>query len=537
MKTTMAKTIAYKRLRAPREDGESLCDPPLAEEAAFLDQNLALRQQADLDLGGRRLSELQAEGRRFLLDRARAYTAEYRDVAADDLGVAAPLILVGHQPDLVHPGVWFKNFVLSSLAERTAAHAVNLLIDNDAVRTSSIRVPTGALQDPVTAFVDLDDMAAPVPFEERDVRNPATFESFGQRVTELVKPLIPQPLIHEFWPRAVAASRRHGNLGRALAEARHILEGQWGLTSLELPLSQVCDSWPFRWFAACLFHDAERLREVHNRALAEYRHVNRVRSHTHPVPDLARHDDWVEVPFWLWTRDAPQRRPVFVRREATGVVLTDRRGLLIPLTWAADEDIARCVEQLGAWHAQGVRLRPRAVVTTMFARLVLSDIFIHGIGGAKYDQLTDAIVRRFFAVEPPGYLVATATLKLPLPRHSVEEVDIARIELMLRELRYHPELHVDGDADALHLVAEKRHWVAQQVPSEKKLVRHAAIERVNHALRALLHGRQTQLIAERNELRLLRRKQAILDSREYPFCLYPAETLRTRLLELSRQEP
>ncbi len=89
-----------------------------------------------------------------------------------------------------------------------------------------------------------------------------------------------------------------------MAEARHILEGRWGLTSLELPLSQVCDAWPFRWFAACLFQDADRLREVHNRALAEYRQVNRVRSHTHPVPDLARHDDWTEVPFWLWTRDA-----------------------------------------------------------------------------------------------------------------------------------------------------------------------------------------------------------------------------------------
>ena len=113
----------------------------------------------------------------------------------------------------------------------------------------------------------------------------------------------------------------------------------------------------------------------------------------------------------------------------------------------------------------------------MFARLVLSDIFIHGIGGAKYDQLTDAIVRRFFGVEPPGYLVATATLKLPLPRQSVEEVDIARIDQMLRELRYHPELYVDGDADALQLVAEKRHWVAQQVPREQK--RRARMRRSN----------------------------------------------------------
>ena len=61
----------------------------------------------------------------------------------------------------MHPGVWFKNFVLSSLAQRTASHAVNLLIDNDAVRTTSIRVPTGSLEDPVTTFVALDDSVGP----------------------------------------------------------------------------------------------------------------------------------------------------------------------------------------------------------------------------------------------------------------------------------------------------------------------------------------------------------------------------------------
>jgi hypothetical protein len=534
---TMAPSIAYKRLRAPREDGESLCDPPLTAESAFLDQNLALRQQADLDLGGCRLSDLQSEARRSLLEHARAYTAEYRDVAKDDLGVAAPMILVGHQPELVHPGVWFKNFVLSSLAQRTASHAVNLLIDNDAVRSTSIRTPAGSVRDPVTAFVPLDDSSAPIPFEERRILNTSVFESFGKRTADLVQPLIPRPLLHEFWPWAIEAGRKHGHLGRALAEARHILEGRWGLTSLELPLSQVCDAWPFRWFAACLFQDADRLREVHNRALAEYRQVNRVRSHTHPVPDLARHDDWTEVPFWLWTREAPQRRPVFVRREGSHVVLTDRHALRMPLAWSADEDMARCVAQLDEWHARGVRLRPRAVVTTMFARLVLSDIFIHGIGGAKYDQLTDAIVRRFFGVEPPEYLVATATFKLPLPRHGVEEADIARIDRLLRELRYHPELYADGRAEARQLIAEKRQWVAQQVPREQRPERHAAIERANHALHALLHDRRAQLLGERNELRSLRRQQAILDSREYPFCLFPAESLRTRLLELSRQEP
>ena len=178
----------------------------------------------------------------------------------------------------------------------------------------------------------------------------------------------------------------------------------------------------------------------------------------------------------------------------------------------------------------------RALITTMFARLVLSDLFIHGIGGAKYDELTDAIVRQFLGIEPPGYLVATATLKLPGPRLSVEEIDIARIDLMLRELEFHPEVWVDHE-DAAAVVAEKQKWVSLQVPRPERRVRHAAIEQANRALRTLVNSRREELLAERSRLRSERQKQMVLDSREYAFCLFPEEPLRTRLLDLSRQEP
>jgi hypothetical protein len=207
------------------------------------------------------------------------------------------------------------------------------------------------------------------------------------------------------------------------------------------------------------------------------------------------------------------------------------------LVVATQEDVAHSIERMGTWHAQGVQLRPRALVTTMFARLVMSDIFIHGIGGAKYDQLTDAIVRRFFGIEPLEYLVATATLKLPVPRRSIEQADVARIDQLLRELRFHPELYVDGDRAAQPLVAEKRRWITQAVQPHERRARHEAMERINRALSALLQDRRAQLLSERNELHALWRKQTILNSREYAFCLFPAESLRTRLLELSRQEP
>ena len=38
-------------------------------------------------------------------------------------------------------------------------------------------------------------------------------------------------------------------------------------------------------------------------------------------------------------------------------------------------------------------LRPRALTLTLFARLCVADFFIHGIGGGKYDEVTDRIIR------------------------------------------------------------------------------------------------------------------------------------------------
>ena len=35
---------------------------------------------------------------------------------------------------------------------------------------------------------------------------------------------------------------------------------------------------------------------------------------------------------------------------------------------------------------------------TLWARLLLCDLFIHGIGGAQYDRVTDLIVENYFGV-------------------------------------------------------------------------------------------------------------------------------------------
>ena len=58
---------------------------------------------------------------------------------------------------------------------------------------------------------------------------------------------------------------------------------------------------------------------------------------------------------------------------------------------------------------RGLKVRSRALTNTLYARLFLCDLFIHGIGGGKYDEVTDDMIRRYYGIEPPEYLVLSAT--------------------------------------------------------------------------------------------------------------------------------
>ena len=53
-----------------------------------------------------------------------------------------PLIVTGHQPELFHPGVWIKNFAAASIAAASGGVGLNLIVDNDVPKSSSIAVPT-----------------------------------------------------------------------------------------------------------------------------------------------------------------------------------------------------------------------------------------------------------------------------------------------------------------------------------------------------------------------------------------------------------
>jgi len=525
--------IQYRRYRAPRNPGEVFSDPPLADVPQLARSNAAKLCSSSLQLGGQPVSNWMPRARSELFDLACRYTRTYRDVTGHDAFDAnrSLVLLTGHQPRLFHPGVWYKNFALDRLAKSQRAVAIHLIVDNDATGSSAIRVPTGTATSPALVTVPYDASSEATPFEERSILDPMQFASFADRVEASLQGLIPDPLIRDWWPTAVDVAKRVEKLGLAISQARHILEGRWGLETLELPLSSLCGTHTFGLFLGNILDELPRFVETYNRSLSEYRQVHHIRSRSHPVPALQGDDSWWEAPCWIWTARDPRRKRLFVRRMSDGLELADRDSLQCRLPRVQSDAGASWLVGLADLAAQGIKVRPRALLTTMYVRLVLCDLFVHGIGGGKYDQLTDAIIERFFLMEPPQFLVLSATLQLPIARTPFQLDDLRCLDQRLRDLRFNPDRYVARSAETQVIIDSKQNWLASAPLADSWRPRHRGIEAANAALWPHVEASREKLLAEREELLVRMRNDKVLGSREFAFCLFPAPTLHALLLD------
>ncbi len=347
-------------------------------------------------------------------------------------------------------------------------------------------------------------------------------------MAEQLRYLVPEPLVVHYWPKVLRRFQEGEPLGRCLAQARHQMELEWGLQTLEVPQSEVCQTEAFAWFMAHLLEQLGRFRAVYNEMLGQYRRLHRMRSPAHPMPDLASDGPWLEAPFWVWTADAPARRRLFARAQGQEVLLSDGRGFQASLPLGPDREAHAAVERLLALGRDGVRIRSRALTTTLWARLVLGDLFVHGIGGAKYDQVTDAVIAEFFGLQPPGYMVVSATLHLPIgPRPDARQQALAARQ-RLRELTYHPERCLDGSAalsDAERfgeLLRAKEAWIRAPVTRANARERWRAIRQINGELQAWVEPERRRVERLREQWERAVQAEAIFGHREYAFCLFPA---------------
>ena len=473
------------------------------------------------------LEKLRHEGKRRIVEHALEFTSKYRNVENSNLD-PNQVVMAGHQPGLFHPGVWYKNFVLGEIGNRSSSYAINLIVDNDVCNA-----PTGIFPESIDGSqhfkfgrLSYDANTEVSPFENRKIQNLETFTRFGELGCRKILEFSNSPLLRRLWPQVLSAADDQ-NLGNAIARGRHKLEEEFGLNTLELPISRVASSLPFTTFAREILSRIDDFRTIYNETAYQYRLLNRIRSRARPVPDLKQVGNWFETPFWIWTQSSPNRRSLFAKIENQQLVLTDRENIVCNISVSCSN------EEFHQQLTNDICVRPKALMTTLYARLVASDLFIHGIGGSKYDQLTDEICRKFFDLELPDYLTISGTFLIQHSVAAISSADIGDLKNQLRQLEFHPEQFLESSNGATtEFVEEKLRWIKQDLPLGQRLLRHRGIAACNEQLHSFVSNKRKMLESKLAQMQQNFGTAKVLNSREFSFCFYN-EDLPGLLTELA----
>lgn len=390
--------LRYPDWKAPAEDGQILVWPhPPEFVQQTLDNHLRL-SEAEARVCDRPLRDWRQSMRRWLGH-------------AND---AQPLIATGHQTELYHPGVWVKNVLINVVAEKVGGGAAyHVSVDTDEPKHLQVRWLGGSA--PVTDDPNLNTAAWSGLL---DAPSPAHVQQVESEFEDAAKSWDFQPVMPEFLRSLRRLALEQPRLPDAITSALHELEWSLGLRHHALLASPIWTSEPFAAFAMHIVRRPAEFAQAYNAALAEYRAENKIKTPARPMPDLVVGEDECEVPFWLDDLQSGTRQRARVRRVNDRWVLPLRDGIEYSLDGGGDGDhvagpdsLARILRELN------LRLSPRAITLTMFLRLFVADQFVHGIGGGRYDQVTDRIIRSFFDMCPPAFSVTTATLYFPTSVH------------------------------------------------------------------------------------------------------------------------
>jgi hypothetical protein len=276
------------------------------------------------------------------------------------LGVpaSARIVMTGHQPELWHPGILAKDLAAVHLRDELGGEtiAAHVVVDHDMTLPLTVAYPErvkGRWKRGVWTISragELNELVAPTPDAPEFVRAGLV------RIAAAINASRGESLAMRVANAAPAAVG--GSKGERIASIRRFAASAIARTALwRTVLARMASEWE-----VCV--------RAYNEAAAK-----------HPGADVrALRAD--ELPIWRLTSGGG-REPVRAR-ELSG----------------------------GAGEAE--RIVPRGLLMTGLLRLAACEVFIHGLGGEKYDVITEEWLRAWLGVELAPTVVATATRYLPL---------------------------------------------------------------------------------------------------------------------------
>ncbi|HVH31322.1 MAG TPA: hypothetical protein VNA31_06615 [bacterium] len=494
----------------PLRSGDAFCFPPIGQWEALARENAAALDRVPAPLAGLPLAEVRREARAGVLTAAAAY-ARVLGLPPTLERAGSPLIVTGHQPTFFHPGIWLKHLAVDRVARDAGGIGLSVSVDTDTPQEIGADVPHREGRELHLVHETLLRAGPDIPYEAIDAPSAADWQAFVNRLHAHLD-TVPLPEATEAlrsFAEAAGTPTREMNFVGFLTAARRRYEGNrpYG----EVAVSRLNGGQAFRRFAWHLLCDGAHFAAVYNKHLGSYRARYKVRTSAQPFPDLASDADRQELPFWILSNRV--RQPVFVQRRGGTVRLFAGPTHVLDVDARGGPDVLR-----------DIALHGRAFTLTAFSRLCVADLFVHGVGGGRYDRVTDAVIRDYFGIEPPAYAVATATLHLPLQAFD-PAAERQTLQRRLLEIQHNPDRLLTHPTPAQQaLVDEKQALiVALEGGALSRRDRRGATQRIREINESLARALTAELddVKERQS-EFDRGGEATIAAtyREYPFCLF-----------------
>ena len=379
--------------------------PPYGEWSEILSANLSMLEGVNQLARQEIRSEVFVKAQRYtaeLVIRALKSGIQIAPIPNDDRPDSA-VIMTGHQPIIYHSGLLIKEQLLVQAADNLSAIPVNVIIDTDAgdagkvtwpvIRNGELAIQQGSLvRGEGALFIEQQVAAKPQLIELfsriRDDLREAKLDKAARSVEQVEKLYL-----------ALA--------GEPISVANSIVRRSiTGHLPLEIPLS-VISALPAvqRWLLA-IVKDGARCAATYNQTLDAYRLSHKIKNGANPFPNMKIEGDTIELPLWRINRAG--RYPIVLKG-----------GEPFEL-------------------ANGETLAPRGGIVTLLLRGYCSELFIHGLGGARYDLFVDEFALRYLRDSLPRFVVASRTRHL-FPE-KVEEISQAlELKQHFKEIVSHTE--------------------------------------------------------------------------------------------------
>ncbi len=489
-----------------------------------------------------RLNALRTAARQRLIEAAQEYVLRIGQLA-EQAGISLsaepvltgdpqsqPVIMTGHQPVMFHGGLTWKYHCTEQFAADQQAIGLAVSIDTDEGDPGAIAYPqvdpeaeagrSIPLRRAELSWCDESGLLGFVKLCSPDVLQQRS-QSIHQDLTEVAGPeaaaLFQQ--VSEDYVRLAQA-------GATAAEASLICRWAHGIgrRMLELPLSAVSCFPEVLEVTAGILEDAAAFAEVCNQCLRDFRASHGIANQANPFPDLQTDSDRTELPFWLLdTTSQTRQRALIQTRDG---VTTLSAGDSPVDSWPVDDDVQDRLNQL---LLRGQQLIPRGALITSYLRLLFADLFVHGTGGGHYDAFTTELVRAWWKVEPPPFVVASASRWLFAERR--EQVQqLQQLNRDLRDLRYNPQRHFGSGVFAasveqrLKELADRKAGIVNEMKSAHQ--RGKSAKDLGHQIQLISDEmRQTVDEAFSEQLDMLTeltpQTETVVNSRTWPWLLFP----------------